>query len=117
MSAPALDALNPEILREFKPLLIGDGRESAPGPARSRRRSRVAIRGSYIGLGEGDLLTTGNGLRDGWLRESMLEMSEGDSERFGGGVRAFLPHSFDSKSPIFPQAQEICRSLSKGVGN
>jgi hypothetical protein len=117
MSAPALGAMKLEILREFKPLLIGDGRASAPRPARSRRRPRVAIRGSYIGLGEGDLLTTGNGLRDGWLRESMLEMSEGDSERFGGGVRAFLSHSFDSKSPIFPQAQQICRSLSEGAGN
>ena len=117
MPAPALDALTLEILTEFKPLLIGDGRASAPRLARSRRRSRVAMRGSYIGLGEGDPHTTGNGLGDGWLRESMLEMSEGDSERFGGGVRAYLSHSFDSKSPIFPQAQEICRSLSEGAGN
>ena len=69
MSAPALGAMNLEILREFKPLLIGDGRASAPRPARSRRRPRVAIRGSYIGLGEGDLLASaGNGLSDVWLR-------------------------------------------------
>jgi hypothetical protein len=33
MSAPALGAMNFEILRERKPLLIGDGRASGPRPA------------------------------------------------------------------------------------
>ncbi len=118
MSSPALGAMNLEILREFKPLIIVDGGASAPSPARSTRRPSVALRGLYIGLEEGNLLaSSGNDLTDVWLRECMLEMSEGESERCGGWVRVFLSHSFDSKTPIFPQAQETCRSLNEGIGS
>jgi hypothetical protein len=40
-----------------------------------------------------------------------------DSERFGERVHLFLSHSCDSKTSVFPQAQETCWRLNEGRGN
>ena len=115
MSAPAVVAMNVEILNELEPVHTGAGRACSPRLTCSALRPNFAARGSSIRLGESDpLASSGEGLDDVWLPQPFLEVSDGELDGFGERVAVFVSHLFDSNSPIFQVAQKACRSLNGG---